>query len=222
MLRSCIGATQKDWVSRLTTIEFAINLTQSESMEYSLFFLNTGWMLRAMIWDALSSNKYLSVKVYVQRMKLRSINSREHDVLCCGQFGLHTLLVSYSYIALFFVIVCPYCVLPQSTSLRTPAHPPYYMPCRTHNNVFNYAAYGSQVCLCTSLDVIYLTHASFAPSNCTLNHADLVASLDYYFPVGLRHMSSNMMSLIMQHIGCRSHKDEISEANICNLRSLGG
>ena len=27
MLRSCIGATQKDWVSRLAAIEFASNLT---------------------------------------------------------------------------------------------------------------------------------------------------------------------------------------------------
>ena len=84
MLRSCIGATQKDWVSRLATIKFAINLAQSESTEYSPFFLNTGWMLRAMIWDALSSDKYPSVKAYAQRMKLCSINSRAHDALCCG------------------------------------------------------------------------------------------------------------------------------------------
>ena len=191
-------------------------------MEYSLFFLNTRWMPRVMIWDAPSSDKDLSVKAYVQRMKLYSINSRAHDALCCGQFGLHTLLISYLYIVLFFDIVCLYCVLPQSTSLHTPACPPYYMPCSTHNNIFDYATYGSQVCLCTSLDIIYLTHALFVLSNCTLNHADLAASLDYYFPVRLRHMSSNMTSSIMQHIGCRSHEDQISEANICNLHSVGG
>ena len=37
MLRQCIGNTQKDWVSKLPTIEFAINLAQSETTGYSLF-----------------------------------------------------------------------------------------------------------------------------------------------------------------------------------------
>ncbi|KIM51591.1 hypothetical protein SCLCIDRAFT_142925 [Scleroderma citrinum Foug A] len=79
MLRSCIGPTQKDWVSRLPAIEFAINLAQSESTGYSLFFLNTGRMPRAMIWDTPSSNKYPSVKVYMQRMKLALTTA--HDAL---------------------------------------------------------------------------------------------------------------------------------------------
>ena len=42
MLRSSIGPTQKDWVTRLSAIEFAINLARSESTGYSPFFLNTG------------------------------------------------------------------------------------------------------------------------------------------------------------------------------------
>ena len=37
MLRQYIGNTQKDWVSKLPTIEFAINLAQSETTGYSLF-----------------------------------------------------------------------------------------------------------------------------------------------------------------------------------------
>ena len=79
MLQSCIGPTQKDWVSRLPAIEFTINLARSESTGYSLFFLNTRQMPRAMIWDAPSSDKYLSVKVYVQRMKLAL--TMAHDAL---------------------------------------------------------------------------------------------------------------------------------------------
>jgi len=70
MLKFCIGPTQKDWVTRLPAIEFAINLARSESMGYSPFFLNTGRMPRTMIWDAPSSDEYPSVKAYAQRMKL--------------------------------------------------------------------------------------------------------------------------------------------------------
>jgi len=70
MLRSCIGPTQKDWVTRLPAIEFAINLARSESTGYSPFFLNTGRMPRTMIWDAPSSDEYPSVRAYAQRMKL--------------------------------------------------------------------------------------------------------------------------------------------------------
>ncbi|KIJ60875.1 hypothetical protein HYDPIDRAFT_70471, partial [Hydnomerulius pinastri MD-312] len=49
MLRSCIGPSQKDWVSRLPAIEFAINLARSDSTGYSPFFLNTGRMPRTMV-----------------------------------------------------------------------------------------------------------------------------------------------------------------------------
>ena len=79
MLRSCIGPTQKDWVSRLPAIEFAINLAQSESTGYSPFFLNTGQMPRVMIWDAPSSDEYLSVRAYAQRMRLALM--AVHDAL---------------------------------------------------------------------------------------------------------------------------------------------
>ena len=37
ILHQCIGNTQKDWVSKLPIIEFAINLAQSETTGYSLF-----------------------------------------------------------------------------------------------------------------------------------------------------------------------------------------
>lgn len=52
MLRQCIDAKQKDWVSKLPAIEFAINSARSESTGYAPFFLNTGMMPRSMIWRA--------------------------------------------------------------------------------------------------------------------------------------------------------------------------
>ncbi|KAG2052165.1 hypothetical protein BDR06DRAFT_865524, partial [Suillus hirtellus] len=49
MLRSCIPSNQKDWVSQLPAIKFAINLAQSELTSLSPFFINTGRMPRAMV-----------------------------------------------------------------------------------------------------------------------------------------------------------------------------
>ena len=40
MLRQCIHPNQKDWVSKLPAIEFAINSACSESTRYAPFFLN--------------------------------------------------------------------------------------------------------------------------------------------------------------------------------------
>jgi hypothetical protein len=40
MLRQCVDAKQKDWVSKLPAIEFAINSARSESTGYAPFFLN--------------------------------------------------------------------------------------------------------------------------------------------------------------------------------------
>lgn len=69
MLRQCVSPTQKDWVLRLPGIEFALNLACSESTRFALFFLNTGCMPRLMIWDDAGKDEYLSVRVYVQKMK---------------------------------------------------------------------------------------------------------------------------------------------------------
>ena len=77
MLRSCISPSQRDWVSRLPAIEFAINLARSESTGYSPFFLNTGRMPRAMIWDDPRSSEYPGVRVYAQKMKQTLISA--HD-----------------------------------------------------------------------------------------------------------------------------------------------
>jgi transposase InsO family protein len=61
MLRACISPTQKDWVSRLPAIEFAINLARNESTGYSPFFLNTGRMPRTMIWESPDPSEYTGV-----------------------------------------------------------------------------------------------------------------------------------------------------------------
>ena len=79
MLRACIGPNQKDWVTRLPAIEFAINTARSESTGYAPFFLNTGRMPRAMIWDSPGRNEYPNVRTYAWKMKLALMTA--HDAL---------------------------------------------------------------------------------------------------------------------------------------------
>ncbi|TFY51530.1 hypothetical protein EVJ58_g10514 [Rhodofomes roseus] len=69
MLRQCISPNQRDWVTKLPAIEFAINLARSESTGYAPFFLNTGRMPRPMIWNNPSTDEYPAVRAYVQRVK---------------------------------------------------------------------------------------------------------------------------------------------------------
>lgn len=77
MLRQCIGTSQKDWVSKLPSVEFAINLARSESTGYSPFFLNTGRMPRSMIWDNAREEEYPGVRTYAQKVKHAIISA--HD-----------------------------------------------------------------------------------------------------------------------------------------------
>ncbi|KAF8585588.1 hypothetical protein K439DRAFT_1343143 [Ramaria rubella] len=67
MLRQCIKLNQKDWVTKLPGIEFAINLARSESTGYAPFFLNHGCMPRPMVWDA--SLEYPGIRGFAQKMK---------------------------------------------------------------------------------------------------------------------------------------------------------
>nr|GAT47604.1 gag-pol polyprotein [Mycena chlorophos] len=67
MLRSCISPNQKDWVTKLPTIEFALNSARSETTGFSPFYLNTGMTPPPMIWDAKS--EYPGVRVFAQRIK---------------------------------------------------------------------------------------------------------------------------------------------------------
>ncbi|RPD70277.1 hypothetical protein L226DRAFT_425810, partial [Lentinus tigrinus ALCF2SS1-7] len=71
---------QRDWVSKLPAIEFAINLAKSESTGYAPFFLNTGRMPRAMVWDDASPDEYPGVRAYAQRVK-NAIMSAHDSIL---------------------------------------------------------------------------------------------------------------------------------------------
>jgi hypothetical protein len=77
MLRQCIDPNQKDWVSKLPTVQFAINSARSESTGYAPFFLNTGRMPRAMIWNSPSPEEYSSVREFALKRKLALISA--HD-----------------------------------------------------------------------------------------------------------------------------------------------
>jgi len=77
MLRQCINPNQKDWVSKLPTIQFAINSARSESTGYAPFFLNNGRMPRTMIWNVAGATEYSNVREFAQKKKLALISA--HD-----------------------------------------------------------------------------------------------------------------------------------------------
>ncbi|KAG9227856.1 hypothetical protein CCMSSC00406_0008678 [Pleurotus cornucopiae] len=69
MIRQCVHPNQKDWVSKLPAIEFAINLSRSESTGFAPFFLNSECMPRPFIWDSPRSTEFPGVRVFAQRLK---------------------------------------------------------------------------------------------------------------------------------------------------------
>ena len=70
MLRQCINPNQKDWVSKLPTIVFVVNLARSESTSYAPFFLNNGRMPRTMVWNSAGSEEYTNVQEFAMKRKL--------------------------------------------------------------------------------------------------------------------------------------------------------
>jgi len=77
MLRQCIGDKQTDWVAKLPSVEFAINSARSESTGFAPFFLNTGRMPCAMIWDYAPKEEYPSVRAFALQRKLALMSA--HD-----------------------------------------------------------------------------------------------------------------------------------------------
>ncbi|KAJ3482856.1 hypothetical protein NLI96_g6704 [Meripilus lineatus] len=69
MLRNCVGSRQRDWVTKLPAIEFAVNSARSESTGYAPFFLNHGRMPRSMIWNNPGEDEYPAVRAYAQKVK---------------------------------------------------------------------------------------------------------------------------------------------------------
>lgn len=83
MLRQCISPKQKDWVSKLPGIEFAINLARSNSTGYAPFFLNSGRMPRSMIWEHASNEEYPGVRAYAQKVKYAIMSA--HDSILAAR-----------------------------------------------------------------------------------------------------------------------------------------
>lgn len=69
MIQNCISPDQKDWVTRLPAIEFAINSAQSESTGYAPFFLNTGHVPQSMIWNSPSDSEFPGVREFAESIK---------------------------------------------------------------------------------------------------------------------------------------------------------
>ena len=83
MLCQCIHSNQKDWVSKLPEIEFAINSAWSESTGYAPFFLNFSRMPQMMLWSSAPSDKYPAVWDFALEKKLALMSA--HDSILSAQ-----------------------------------------------------------------------------------------------------------------------------------------
>ena len=78
MLRQRISPDQKDWVSKLPAIEFALNCARSETTGFSPFFLNSGWMPCSFIWNNNQAAEYQAgVRAFAENLKLSLMQA--HD-----------------------------------------------------------------------------------------------------------------------------------------------
>ena len=83
MLRQCIHPNQKDWVTQLPAIEFAINSARSVSTGYAPFFLNFGHMPRMMIWDSAPSTEFPAIREFALQKKL--VLMAAHDCILAAR-----------------------------------------------------------------------------------------------------------------------------------------
>jgi hypothetical protein len=83
MLWQCVDPKQTDWVSKLLSIEFALNSARSESTGYAPFFLNTRRMPRTMIWNSPVDTEYPSVRNFAQQRKFAIIAA--HDSILAAR-----------------------------------------------------------------------------------------------------------------------------------------
>jgi hypothetical protein len=83
MLCQCVDDKQKDWVSKLPAIEFAINSARSESTGYSPFFLNSGRMPRLMIWKPAPQSKFPSIRNFAQQKRLAIMSAHDSIIAAC-------------------------------------------------------------------------------------------------------------------------------------------
>jgi len=81
MLRQCVSPHQRDWVTKLPAIEFAINSARSATTGYAPFVLNGGRMPASMIWNA--NSEFPGVRVFAQRMKDVVVSA--HDTIIAAR-----------------------------------------------------------------------------------------------------------------------------------------
>ncbi|KAF9441163.1 hypothetical protein P691DRAFT_684817, partial [Macrolepiota fuliginosa MF-IS2] len=79
----CVLADQRDWVSKLPSIKFAINSVQSKSTGFAPFFLNSGRILYPLIWDSGRPVEYAGVRNFAMKLKLAIIQA--HDSIIAAQ-----------------------------------------------------------------------------------------------------------------------------------------
>lgn len=83
MLRQCIDEKQRDWITKLPAIEFAINSARSASTGYAPFFLNTGRMLRSMIWESAKQSEYPGVRSFAMQQKVALMAAHDSILAAC-------------------------------------------------------------------------------------------------------------------------------------------
>ena len=67
LIRQCIAPNQKDWAIKLPAIEFAMNLSRSETTGFSPFLLNTGYIPCPLVVN--TQCEYPGVSVFVTRIR---------------------------------------------------------------------------------------------------------------------------------------------------------
>ena len=81
MIRQCVGPNQKDWVTKLPAIEFAINSARSSTTGFSPFQLNYGRNPSPMIWRG--QDEFPGVRQFAEQMKLAIMSA--HDSIIAAR-----------------------------------------------------------------------------------------------------------------------------------------
>ena len=86
MLRQCVSPNQKDWVSKLPAIEFAMNSARSSTTGFTPFYLNYGRNPSPMIWKG--EEIYPGVRQFAENMKDAIMSA--HDAIIASRVQ-HTM-----------------------------------------------------------------------------------------------------------------------------------
>jgi transposase InsO family protein len=81
MLRQCVGPKQKDWVTKLPAIEFAMNSARSSTTGFTPFYLNYGRNPSPMVWKG--EEVYPGVRQFAENMKDAIMSA--HDAIIASR-----------------------------------------------------------------------------------------------------------------------------------------